>query len=86
MIKVSTSPQLAQVLLSARKAKGLTQAEAAAHAGVGQPRLSLLETTATGTLSLDQMLSLFALYGLELYVQSRDARRMPSLPADPPEW
>lgn len=86
MIKVSTSPQLAQVLLSARKAKGLTQAQAAVHAGVGQPRLSLLETTATGTLTVDQMLSLFALYGLELYIQPREARPSPGAPAAPPEW
>lgn len=73
MIKVTTPAQVAQILLSARKAKGMTQAEAATYAGVGQPRLSLLETTATGSISLDQMLALFAIYGLELFVQPRSA-------------
>ncbi|WP_374192462.1 XRE family transcriptional regulator [Trinickia acidisoli] len=64
----------------------MTQAEAAAYLGVGQPRLSLLETTATDSLSLDQMLALFALYGLELQVHPRDARSHQGAADDQPEW
>lgn len=86
MIKISTPGQLAQILLSARKARAITQAEAAAYVGVGQPRLSLLETSATDTLSLDQMLALFALYGLEFYVQPRNAPRSQGSAADSAEW
>lgn len=87
MIKVATSAQLAQILLSARKAKHMTQAEAATYAGIGQPRLSLLETTATGSISLDQMLALFAIYGLELFVQPRSARSPSSSASSlPSEW
>lgn len=72
-IAIRTPTQLAQVLLSARKALGITQSEAAAQIGVQQPRLSALETTSTASLSLEQMLVLFSLYRLELRVQSRDA-------------
>jgi HTH-type transcriptional regulator/antitoxin HipB len=72
-IAIRTPTQLAQVLLSARKALGITQSEAAAQIGVQQPRLSALETTSTASLSLKQMLVLFSLYRLELRVQSRDA-------------
>ncbi|MGH8778143.1 XRE family transcriptional regulator [Paraburkholderia sp.] len=68
---MSTPAQLAEILSSARKAKGMTQAEAASRVGIGQPRLSLLETTATETITLNQMLALTALYGLELCVQSK---------------
>ncbi|MGN6233587.1 MAG: XRE family transcriptional regulator [Trinickia sp.] len=86
MIIVSTPSQLGEILLSARRAKGLTQAEAAAYLGVGQPRLSLLETTATASLSLDQMLSLFALYDLELQVQPRGGRPSQADADYEPEW
>lgn len=80
---VSTPDQFGEILLSARKANGMTQAEAAAQIGIGQPRLSLLETTGTASLSLDRMLALLALYKLELCVQSRDVK-IPG--AEQPEW
>lgn len=84
-ILVNTPGQLGEILLSARKGKGLTQAEAATRLGIGQPRLSLLETTATAGISLEQMLALFSVYGLQLVVRSRDAA--PAGPAgDQPEW
>ncbi|MCX5544368.1 helix-turn-helix transcriptional regulator [Paraburkholderia sp. CNPSo 3076] len=79
-IIVQTPGGLAEILQSARKARGMTQTQAAAHLGIGQPRLSALETTGAASLSLEQMLALFALYGLELCVQSRDAA------AGAPEW
>lgn len=47
---VNTPDQLGEILSSARQAKGMTQAEAAARVGIGQPRLSLLETTRTASL------------------------------------
>ncbi|KVL21206.1 helix-turn-helix domain-containing protein [Burkholderia sp. MSMB1826] len=71
---VNTPVQLGQILSSARQAKGLTQAEAAVRIGVGQSRLSLLETTRTESLSLRQLLELTALYGLELSIRTKDGR------------
>ncbi|MCA7968507.1 helix-turn-helix domain-containing protein [Burkholderia sp. AU39826] len=71
---VNTPVQLAEILSSARQAKGLTQTEAAARIGVGQSRLSSLETTRTESLSLKQLLELTALYGLELSIRTKDGR------------
>jgi HTH-type transcriptional regulator/antitoxin HipB len=86
-IIVQTPTGLGEILQSARKARGLTQAQAAAQLGIGQPRLSALETTATASLSLEQMLALFALYGLELCVQSREtAGAGKRIDTETPEW
>jgi HTH-type transcriptional regulator/antitoxin HipB len=85
-IIVKTPAQMAEVLMSARKTKGLTQAEAARWLGTGQPRLSSLETVATGGISLDQLLALFALYGLELSVQSHGAEPSGTSSAEDLEW
>ncbi|MDR6500684.1 HTH-type transcriptional regulator/antitoxin HipB [Burkholderia ambifaria] len=71
---VNTPAQLGEILSSARQAKGLTQAEAAVRIGVGQSRLSLLESTRTESLSLSQLLELTALYGLELSIRTKDGR------------
>lgn len=49
----------------------MTQAEAAARAGISQPRLSAIETTRTDSLSLRQLLVLAALYGIELGVRPK---------------
>nr|WP_217445380.1 helix-turn-helix transcriptional regulator [Burkholderia metallica] len=65
---------MGEILSSARQAKGLTQAEAAARIGVGQSRLSSLETTRTESLSLSQLLELTALYGLDLCIRTKDGR------------
>lgn len=83
-IIVHTPEGLAEILQSARKASGMSQAQAATRIGIGQPRLSALETIGTASISLDQMLALLALYGLELCVQSRGT----AVPggAEQPEW
>jgi HTH-type transcriptional regulator / antitoxin HipB len=83
-IIVHTPAGLAEILQSARKASGMSQAQAATRIGIGQPRLSALETTGTAGISLDQMLALLALYGLELCVQSRGTAVPGS--AEQPEW
>ncbi|HDR9481140.1 TPA: helix-turn-helix transcriptional regulator [Burkholderia aenigmatica] len=70
----NTPAQLGEILSSARQAKGLTQAEAAVRIGVGQPRISSLESTRTESLSLSQLLELTALYGLELCIRTKDER------------
>ena len=71
---VHTPAQLAEILSSARQAKGLTQAEAATRIGVGQSRISSLETTRTESLSLSQLLELTALYGLEVSIRTKGGR------------
>ncbi|RKU05041.1 XRE family transcriptional regulator [Burkholderia sp. Nafp2/4-1b] len=71
---VNTPAQLGEILSSARQAKGLTQAEAATRIGVGQSRISSLETTRTESLSLSQLLELTTLYGLELSIRMKDGR------------
>jgi HTH-type transcriptional regulator / antitoxin HipB len=83
-IIVQTPAGLGEILQSARKASALTQAQVAERIGIGQPRLSALETTGTATISLDQMLALFALYGLELCVQPRGTAVRSG--AEQPEW
>ncbi|MEM5331758.1 helix-turn-helix transcriptional regulator [Paraburkholderia sp. JHI2823] len=85
-IIVQTPGGLGEILQSARKARGMTQAQAAASLGIGQPRLSALETTGTASLSLEQMLALFALYGLELCVESREAASSQAEGTGTPEW
>ncbi|WP_322054192.1 helix-turn-helix domain-containing protein [Paraburkholderia bannensis] len=86
-IIVHTPAGLAEILQSARKELGLNQTQAAKALGIGQPRLSALETTGTASISLEQMLALFALYDLELCVQSRHDN-VPQYEAreDGPEW
>lgn len=85
-IVVQTPAALGEILQSARKESGLTQAQAAAQLGIGQPRLSALETTGTASLSLEQMLALFALYGLEFHVQSRGPAKPQRARDDMLEW
>jgi HTH-type transcriptional regulator / antitoxin HipB len=86
-IIVHTAAGLAEILHSARKECGLTQKQVAAKLGIGQPRLSALETTGTASISLEQMLALFALYDLELCVQTRfDEAPLHEVREDQPEW
>lgn len=87
-IIIHTPHQLGHVLLSARKARHVTQSQAAAQIGVQQPRLSALETTSTASISLEQMLALFSLYGLEFCVQTREPTQSDTARSDAtrPEW
>lgn len=68
---LSNPVQLAHLLMSARKAKGLTQAAAAARVGISQSRLSVLETDPS-SLTFEQLLALMSLY--ELRVTAQDKR------------
>lgn len=66
-IPLSTTPQLGALLIGARKAKGLTQAQLSTRMGLSQRRLSELERM-PGTLSVDQLLTLCQQLGLQLQV------------------
>ena len=65
-----TAPHLGQTLLSARKARGMSQAALATRLGLSQPRVSFLEQNA-GDLSVGQLLAWCAVLGLELSIGSR---------------
>ena len=62
--------QLGQILRTARRAKGLSQAQAASRVGLSQSRLSAMELD-PGSITAEQLFALLAMYGLELAVQTR---------------
>ncbi|WP_454739241.1 helix-turn-helix domain-containing protein [Cupriavidus necator] len=68
---LSTPSQLGEILRSARRAKRLTQGQAATRLGLSQSRLSALEIEPKA-ISAEQLLALVSLYGLELVLQSRN--------------
>lgn len=76
--------QLGVVLQSARKSLKLTQAQLGERLGLSQRRVSELER-APGTLSVDQLMALCALLGLQLTVQPRE-RATQTTDARPGEW
>jgi HTH-type transcriptional regulator/antitoxin HipB len=78
---VTTPAQLGEVLRGRRKARGLSQAELAARLNISQSRLSTLESDPAG-LTLDRLLALAGVLGLEIVVQDR----APSRGRRKPEW
>lgn len=62
--------QLGQVLASRRRASKLSQRALAAKLAISQNRLSEIETN-PGTLTVDRLLELANLLGLELVIQDR---------------
>lgn len=75
-----TSPQLGQTLLSARKARRMSQAALASRLGLSQPRVSFFEQN-TANLSVGQLLAWCAVLGLELSVGSRTDESAQHTPA-----
>ena len=67
---VTTPTQLGEVLRGRRKARGLSQAELAAKLSISQSRLSTLESDPAG-LTVDRLLTLASVLGLEIVVQDR---------------
>lgn len=67
---IATVGHMGHVLAAGRRRAGLTQAQAAARLGISQSRVSTLERDARA-LTLDQMLAMFGVYGLQLLVQDR---------------
>jgi HTH-type transcriptional regulator/antitoxin HipB len=67
-----TAAQLSQSLRTARKRRGLTQAEVAARLGLSQNRVSHLESH-TEELSLKQLLTWCGVVGLEIQLAERPA-------------
>lgn len=69
---ISTEKQLGQLLLGLRKSQNLTQAQLAQQAGISQARLSVLELN-PGRLTVERLLRLLGVLGLELAVQEKGA-------------
>ena len=65
-----TTTQLGQILLSARKAKGMTQGDLGARLGLKQGRVSQFEKK-PGTINAQQLLSLMSVLGLELMIGAK---------------
>jgi HTH-type transcriptional regulator/antitoxin HipB len=72
MHPITTPTQLGAILTGRRKQLDLTQSDVAKRLGVGQNRLSQLEAK-PGTLTLDQLLALLNMLGLEMRVTERAA-------------
>jgi HTH-type transcriptional regulator / antitoxin HipB len=68
--RISTSNQIGQVFAARRKALKLSQKVVAARLGISQNRLSILETDPS-RLTLDRLISLASILGLELVLQDK---------------
>jgi len=68
--RLVTAAQLGQLLQTARRAAGRSQADLAATVGLSQSRVSKLELN-PGTVTVDQLLALCASLDLELTLQPR---------------
>ena len=79
MLRLNSPPQTGQILTARRKALGLSQAAVAARLGISQNRLSELEAHPE-RLTLDRLLALTSLLGLELVLQDK------APPATGSEW
>ena len=67
---ITTPIQFGEIVRGRRKARGLSQAELAEKLDVSQSRLSTLESDPAG-LTLDRLLALANLLGLEVVVQDK---------------
>ncbi len=68
---LTQSTQLGQILSGRRRAAKLSQSALAAKLGISQNRLSEIETD-SGKLTVERLLELANLLGLELVVQNRE--------------
>ncbi|SAL81367.1 XRE family transcriptional regulator [Caballeronia arvi] len=67
---IATIGQMGHVLAAGRRRAGLTQTQAAARLGISQSRISTLERDSSA-LTLEQLLAMFGVYGLQLLIQDR---------------
>ncbi len=67
---ITHAAQLRQIIAARRKAQKFSQSELASKVGVTQNRLSDLESGRT-KLTVDRLLDLFHILGIELLVQDR---------------
>ena len=67
---ITTSNQVGEILRSRRKARSLPQKDLAAKLSISQERLSRLEAD-PGTLTLDRLIAVVNLLGLELVIRDK---------------
>ncbi|MDD5296529.1 MAG: helix-turn-helix domain-containing protein [Rhodocyclaceae bacterium] len=82
---LSTSAQVGQVLASRRRALKLSQQAVAAKLGISQNRLSELEES-PDRLTLDRLLALANVLGLELTIHDQAIRDQTGSPPTAGEW
>ncbi|WPG41230.1 helix-turn-helix transcriptional regulator [Variovorax sp. EBFNA2] len=78
---LSVSSQLGVLLKAARKASGISQVKLAERLGISQSRMSHMELN-PGSVSLEQLLALFSVLGLEMFVGSKNPARLSTHAAD----
>lgn len=74
---ITNPAQIGEIFRSRRKARGAPQQELATKLGISQSRLSTLEAHPAG-LTLDRLLLLAKLLGLELVLQDESGTPSPS--------
>lgn len=87
---LSVASQLGPWLKAARREARLSQEELAARLGISQSRVSHMELH-PGTLSVEQLLAIFSVLGLEIMVGPKPAPSSTAQPPrvaepPPPEW
>lgn len=78
---LSVPSQLGVLLKAARKASGISQVKLAERLGISQSRMSHMELN-PGSVSLEQLLALFSVLGLEMLVGSKNPSRLSTYAAD----
>ncbi len=68
---LSVPSQLGVLLKAARKEAGISQVKLAARLGISQSRMSHMELN-PGSVSLEQLLAIFGVLGLEMLVGSKN--------------
>jgi HTH-type transcriptional regulator/antitoxin HipB len=71
---ITAASQVGEILQGRRKARQLPQQELATKLGISQSRLSTLEADPSG-LTLDRLIALTNLLGLELVLQEKEGDR-----------
>lgn len=84
---LSIPSQLGVLLKAARKEAGLSQTQLAERLGISQSRMSHMELN-PGSVSLEQLLALFGILGLEMLVGTKHAPAPRHIAGEPPppEW
>jgi HTH-type transcriptional regulator/antitoxin HipB len=72
---LSVPSQLGVLLKAARKEAGISQVKLAERLGISQSRMSHMELN-PGSVSLEQLLALFSVLGLEILVGSKNPARL----------
>ncbi|MGJ7573469.1 helix-turn-helix domain-containing protein [Variovorax sp. RB2P76] len=76
---LSVPSQLGVLLKAARKESGISQVKLAERLGISQSRMSHMELN-PGSVSLEQLLALFSVLGLEILVGSKNPARLSTYP------